>query len=46
MKKWLIGLSVVTAGIVGGLFYFADKAEKNVPSVGEIRVEAQNVGGR
>lgn len=37
-------LLLLLAGIaVGGSFYFANQAEKNAPTVEEIRMEATNV---
>lgn len=43
--RLILGLIVVAiAALVGGVFYYAGKAEENRPEQREIRVEAQNVG--
>jgi hypothetical protein len=39
------GAGVVVLAIVGGLFYFANKAEHSAPPKAMITHEAKNVGG-
>lgn len=43
LRIWLIGAGVVVVAMVGGVFWFAHKAESNAPEQRQIRVEAQNV---
>ncbi|ACT58475.1 hypothetical protein [Hirschia baltica] len=43
MLPKLIFLLLLVGVAAGGVFYFADKAEKNAPNVEEIRMEATNV---
>mgnify|MGYP000583497659 CR=1 FL=1 len=43
MRIKLILLAIVVAAIVGGVFYFAHKAETSAPEPQEMRMEAKNV---
>ncbi len=42
MPKFIL-LLILAAGAVGGVFFFANQAEKNAPTPQEIRMEATNV---
>lgn len=43
MLPKLILLLLLVGSAVGGIFYFADQADKNAPIPSEIRIEATNV---
>lgn len=43
MRTKLILFAVVLAVLVGGVFYFANKAETSAPEPQEMRMEAKNV---
>lgn len=44
MRAILVLILAAAVIVGGGLFYFADKADKSAPEPRTIRVEAENVG--